>query len=302
MKNEIVDILIKKRELSKEDFKAYLKNRIQMLDKTSAKTIIGPDTSCYIYNDYIGTNTSIQCSVNLLDEVDLLFSYMQYDGDNRILELIYNNITNSEYNEITLLLPFFQMTLLDSLGLSNSNGEREKILDENAKKGKRTTYSEIRNKLLCMCIEKAVLFHNIYKILGFDSQVFFGSIEKEGIPSIHAYNIIRLSPNEKRRLLVDFTDISFIDENGNKDVGVPAAFISDEEYEMLVRGEKITVDMSKFMELYEKKLKPRYDTYGAGISKSDKERILEYNLIHNGQTIDDHLSNKETPSNEEPNL
>ena len=111
MNESIKNILIKKKKISKKAVEDYLKSRIQLLDEQSENiTILKADP--FLYNRYIGKNTCVNCSLgmlvrpndfkdkNLIEQISSISKYQEnlymiYDGDDKIIDLIYNNITEN---------------------------------------------------------------------------------------------------------------------------------------------------------------------------------------------------------------
>ena len=295
MDKSIIKELILKKSISLEDAIDFIKARIQDLDEQSENISIGYNIDNSTYSKFIGRNVKVKISADVFSEPEysiiddslkeslsiarqsLKESVMVFDSDERIPNLIYSSITDRGVG-ISLINELMRTTLIDRAKNFEDVIERSKIFITNALKGRHTNYSEIKDKHLCQCLEFAILIHNTYQILGYDSQILFGMIESNELIGLHAYNILDLSQTNAVRLLIDLSNPYFIDENGERKVGSSVAILTNQEYNELINGKKIYKDMAAFLNrAFHSNLKPRYCSYGLRISQVDKKRILDFN-------------------------
>lgn len=293
MDKSIIKELVSKKRISFNEVIEYINKRIQDLDEQSEKTTIGLYTDSLAYSKFIGKNVKIKIFGDVLTEPylnmgdnslkeylpkiqqSLKESFMVFDGDERMPNLIYNSITDTKVNDIALINELMKISLIDRAKNLEGEIERAKILIVNAIKGKYTNYSEIKNKSLCACVELAVLLHNTFQVLGYNSQVLFGMKETNEFIGLHAYNILDFN---SVKLLIDLSSPYFIDENGEQKIGSPVTILTNPEYNELINGKKVKKDMSNFLNrAYHSNLKPRYSTYGLKVSDADNKKILEFN-------------------------
>ena len=294
MDDSIIKELIQKKRISKEDTIDYIKARIQDLDEQSEKTSIGYNMENSTYSKFIGRNVKVKMSADIFSESEhciiddsleeslsiarqcLKESFMVFDSDERIPNLIYSSITDRGVS-ISLINELMRTTLIDRGKNFEDEIERSKIFLSNALNGKHTSYSEIKEKHLCQCLELAILLHNTYQILGYNSQILFGMIDSNESLGIHTFNILDLSQTNAARLLIDLSNPYFIDENGELKIGIPVAVLTNQEYNELINGKKIYKDMAEFLNhAFHSNLKPRYCSYGLRINQYDKKKMQDF--------------------------
>ena len=293
MDKSIIKELVNKKRISFSEVIDYINKRIKNLDEQSEKTTIGLYTENLTYNKFIGKNVKMKIFGDVLTDSNIFMednslkeylpriqqslkkSFMVFDGDERIPNLIYNSITDTRINDIALINELMKISLIDRAKNLEGEIERAKILIVNAINDKYTNYSEIKAQKLCACIELAVLLHNTFQVLGYDSQVLFGMMETNEFIGLHAYNILDFN---SVKLLIDLSSPYFVDENGERKIGSPVAILNNQEYDELINGKKIQKDMANFLNsTYHSNLKPRYSTYGLKVSDADNKKITEFN-------------------------
>ncbi len=122
MDKSIIKELIIKQSISLDDAIDYIKARIQDLDEQSEKTSIGYNIENSTYSKFIGRNVKVKISADVLSasgysiaddslkeslsiaRQSLKKSFMVFDGDERIPNLIYSCITDKGVNDISLIL------------------------------------------------------------------------------------------------------------------------------------------------------------------------------------------------------
>lgn len=294
MDKSIIKELLLKKSIGIECAIDYIKARIQDLDEQSEKTSIGYNIENSTYSKFIGRNVRVKIFADVFSKSEyslvddslkkslssvhqsLKKSFMIFDGDENIPNLIYNSLTDKGVG-ISLINELMKTSLIYRVKTLEEGIERKKILIANALNNIHTNYSEIKDKSLCECLELAILFHNTYQILGYDSQILFGMIESNESTGMHAYNILDLSQTNAVRLLIDLSNPYFIDENGNRKVGSPIAILTNQEYEDLINGKKVNKNMSEFLNrAFHSNLKPRESIYGLRISQVDKKKLKDF--------------------------
>ena len=294
MDYSIVEKIIRKKSRNPGDAIEYIKTRIQQLEEQSEDNEIGINIRNNTYNKYIGAKIKIRPIADVVidqhshlkdDSIiksiqelkpQLDTAFILYDGDDRIPNIIVNSVRGNSFNILYLIEEMLKTIRINLCNGYDDNILRTKLFLSNAIDSKPTTYSELKDKNLCACVEISLLFHNILQIMGYNSDIVFGTLQQNDIIGSHAYNLLHLPT---AIMLIDIINYIFMDENGLTKSGAAVALLTTEEYDQLKAGKKISKDMADFFsKVSHIKLKPKFYTYGIGCSKSDKDKIYNYRM------------------------
>lgn len=212
-------------------------------------------------------------------------------GDTDVPDLVYDDIElyisllknikerTSDYNELIL---FSELTYgIDEYLPGNSSGllDRSLIYYSGAKNKKSSiSIKEIKEEKCAFCSEKSGLSHNIFKLLGIDSSLIVGKKDNEN----HAYNIIYpRGYNSEPAVLYDPSfSLSFTNAENRKVSMGYFKVLSAEEFEKLINGEKVTLDLKSsgeklkkyYSSLDEFEMKSEISTYKMGLGRTKLEK------------------------------
>lgn len=120
------------------------------------------------------------------------------------------------------------------------------------------TKEEISNNKVAFCSEKAGLSHNMFKLLGFDSEVVAGARDLE----LHAYNLVYPKGYGKFSAVIYDPShfVNFLNDNKKISKGYFKK-LTEEEYYALKMGEPIKMDFSNTENEYRRLYGERLDNY-----------------------------------------
>ena len=225
------------------------------------------------FNEFISDKVHYKASSNVgnTDVPDLV-----YDDIELYISLLKNiKERTSDYNELIL---FSELTYgIDEYLPGNSSGlfNRSMIYYSGAKNKKSSiSIKEIKEEKCAFCSEKSGLSHNIFKLLGIDSSLIVGKKDNES----HAYNIIYpRGYNSEPAVLYDPSfSLSFTNAENRKVSMGYFKVLSAEEFEKLINGEKVTLDLKSsgeklkkyYSSLDEFEMKSEISTYKMGLGRT----------------------------------
>lgn len=223
-----------------EEIIDFVKKRIQELEEKSIETTVGQNYTT-TFEEYISEKTHYKAGARLKDAEcpDLV-----YDDITPYINLVKAIKQNSCYNELTLFsIIFFEVYNYlpsDDFGLGRA-------FTYLGNKGKRVSIKQIRDNACAFCSEKSGMAHNMFKFLGIDSEVVIGYRDSER----HAYNIIY--PNGYRNEPMVIYDPSFFVNFVMNDKKLSFGYfkaLRREDYEKLMSGIQIKIDLSKTEKTY----------------------------------------------------
>ena len=223
-----------------EEIIDFVKKRIQELEEKSIETTVGQNYTT-TFKEYISEKTHYKAGEKLHDAEcpDLV-----YDDITPYVNLIKAIKHNNWYNILTLLSTVF-FEVYDYLPSRDIGYERAFTYLRN--KGKRVSIKQISDNSCAFCSEKAGMAHNMFKFLGIDSEVVCGYRDSER----HAYNIVY--PNGYGNEPMVIYDPSFFVNFVMNDKKISFGYfkaLRREDYEKLMSGIPIKIDLSKTEKIY----------------------------------------------------
>ena len=258
-----------------DDIKKFISERIKELE-TDEEKIVGQNYTDR-FDDFISNNIHYKPADRLGDTEcpDLV-----YDDMTPYISLIKSIRENSWYNELTLFTTIF-FEIYGYLPNSGDIGLDRYFTYKSHEDSGRVSIKDIKNNECAFCSENSGLSHNMFKLLGIDSSVICGM--RDNVP--HAYNIIypKGYGNNPAVMYDPSHHIDFIDKAGNKKSFGYYKVLSKEEYEKMLNGENVTLDISvsgeKLKQLYGYngaldgfEMKQESPTYGIGTGKTKLQR------------------------------
>ena len=239
---------IKKRILSfksDQEILEFIKNRIIELEQNLVPEKIGFGYK-NIYNDYISSEIKYIVGHSFFKDD---FPSLVFDDVTPYFELIKQLSKSKEYyNELYLFTPL----MYEVFNYLSSTERRVNALDTarkrdklylNALRNQKSTISikEFHDEKLGLCGENAGIAHNLFKILGIDSQLVIGKRNDEE----HAFNIVfpRGYDSTPAVLFDPSHTINFkSEEQKNYSLGY-FKVLTSEEYNKMISGGTISIDL-----------------------------------------------------------
>lgn len=232
-KDEISNIIFKLQ--NNEEIVDFINKRLASLELTSVEKTVGQNYTDS-FRDYISSKIHYKTVENFSDteSPDLV-----YDDILPYYNLIMSLKEDGWYNILSLFTTIF--FLIDEYLPNDDMMGLGRFFVYSANKGKRVSIKTIREKEVAFCSEKVGLAHNIFKFLGFDSEVVFGARDNE----MHAYNFVYPNGYEKEPIILFDPSyfVNFVNDNGNKlSFGFYQAFSKD-DFDDLKGGKPITMNL-----------------------------------------------------------
>lgn len=172
---------------SEEEIVEFVKSRIEELEQSSKETMVSPE-----YMDTFDDFLSSKVHYKLLDPKrcpDLV-----YDDIKPYIELIAKlSAEKSYFNEMYLFGPLMHLIFNYMSRKENRDNPYDNLVERTllyvnaANRGEKSiSIKEFNKGKYALCFENAGLAHNIFKILGIDSQIVFGKVDEEP----HAFNFV----------------------------------------------------------------------------------------------------------------
>lgn len=241
---------------TEEEIKSFVQERLNELEQNSQEETIGQGYTD-IYKDFISSKTHYKPAAKFgdVDCPDLL-----YDDMTDYIDLIKEIKKNNFYNFTTLFSTIFFLMARNLK--SGDEIDRLFVYSKNKNNGK-VSIKDIKDFSCAFCSERAGLAHNMFKFLGLDSELICGT--KDGVN--HAYNLVFPNGYEETPAIVydPSSHIDYLDSNNRKISFGYFVPLSKEEYDMMLVGQKVELDLDKSS----KKLDSLYNL---------SERFLEYSL------------------------
>ena len=223
-----------------EEIRHFIQQRIEELEAKSEEKVVGQN-----YTDSFGDYISSKIHYKYADKMqgtecpDLV-----YDDIEPYVNLIKAIKEQAWYNELLLFTTIFhevkEYLPCDDIGLG-------RYFTYVAHKGGKVSIKEIRDDGVAFCSEKSGLAHNMFKILGIDSEVVVGARDAE----LHAY--ILVYPNGYGNFPVVIYDpshfVNFLNGNKKLSFGYYKA-LNEEGYNSLKRGEPYRIDLTNTENTY----------------------------------------------------
>ena len=219
-------------EIGEENIEEFVKTRISELENMGEEKSVEHST----FRDYISLRTHYKPGENSNSECpDLLFDdYLPY------CNLVKNLSINGTYNEYAALtLVFFEVYKYlpseDATGLIRG-------FTYASHKDDKLSIRVVRDNKCANCYEKAALAHNLFKFLGFDSELVNGYRDGQK----YAFNIVYPNGyNGDTALIFDSTLYVDFEKDGTK---YPYAYfeaVKQEDINRLLNKEDVDLDLGK---------------------------------------------------------
>ena len=228
-----------------EEILEFIKSRIMELESTAQEKTVGQGYTA-TFDDYISSKVNYKPAASIPNSEcpNLIF-----DDPQPYFELI-KEIKDSGYNELSILGPImFEVFNYMSSEESKENdisttNDRSMLYYSAMKKGiKNISIKEFHDNKCALCSENAGLAHNIFKLLGIDSEVVIGKRNTEP----HAYNFI--FPRGYNSGPVILFDPSFVInfKNNKGDFYGFGYFkvLTTEEYNNLISGNDVYINLDE---------------------------------------------------------
>jgi hypothetical protein len=225
---------------SEEEIIDFVNKRIGELEESSRETTVGQNYTT-TFREYISQKTHYKPGNRFEDGEcpDLV-----YDDLTPYIDLLKSIKKRNWYNELTLFTTIFYDVYnylpSDDIGL-------ERAFTYMSKKDGRLSIKEIKDNSCAFCSEKAGMAHNLFKFLDIDSELVCGYRNDE----MHAYNLVY--PNgygNEPMIIYDPSFFVHFDKEGSRiNLGYFKALKRD-DYEKILRGEAIPIDISKTEKMY----------------------------------------------------
>lgn len=225
-----------------EEIRQFVQQRIEELESQSEEKTVGQNYTDS-FSDYISSKVHYKPAEKMKDAEcpDLV-----YDDIEPYVNLIKAIKESSWYNELSLFTTIFfevyKYLPSDDIGLG-------RYFTYASHKGDKVSIKEIRDNGVAFCSEKSGLAHNMFKLLGIDSEVVVGARDSE----MHAYNLVY--PKGYGNFPVAIYDPSHFVSFRNGDKKISFGYyktLNQEEYESLKNGIPYMIDLTKTESAYRK--------------------------------------------------
>ncbi len=230
-----------------EEIMSFIKLRIEELESIAQEKVVGQGYTT-IFDDYISSKVKFKPVASLKNKE---CPNLIYDDVLPYFELIKKLATEKTYlNELFLFKPlmleiFNYMSSKESKDNIYDTLEKRQLLYFNAMKtGKKSlSIKEFYKNKAAFCSENTGLAHNIFKILGIDSQFVIGKRNNEN----HAFNIIfpKGYGNSPAVLFDSSFTINFKDNLGNICSFGYFKVLTDDEYNNILLGNSTPIVLEK---------------------------------------------------------
>ena len=223
---EIIDFL---RTASEEECSKFIEDRLQILNETD-KGIIGglsyipvePQNGCALAFRFTLTDNKSVIAIDSYGEGGYIF-----DESETVSKMLIENIKKLNVNDIEGLFAVTTKVVFDYFGCRKPVGapeDRYDLVEESRQKNPLMSsigdtygrFSAFKGTQKGWCHERSAIVHQLFKILGVESQIVTTPIiiERNGNQSsdAHSFNMIRI---DGKTILIDTTMMNFV---GEKDV------------------------------------------------------------------------------------
>lgn len=281
---------------SDEEIEKFVLERLNELEKDAEDKVVGQGFTD-IYRGFIGKKTHFKAggSVGKFICPDLDMDYITpYVNVIRELKKM------SEFDILYLLsIIFYELNELSPLGKGDV-GSRTAFYFDAAYNSKKVSLKDIFNSGDAYCSERSALAHNIFKVIGIDSEIVIGFRDLEP----HAYNVIFKDGYDKEPMIL-FDCSHFVSFISNKEHNSCAYFMGMKEnkYNELISGNPFKPEMDKTERYYRHKFgfdekytfEAEIPKYIVGINNNPNKEYsfedLNY-LAHNENGVETVGSNK----------
>ncbi|MDY2724382.1 MAG: hypothetical protein SPF04_02910 [Bacilli bacterium] len=228
-----------------EEIESFISLRIAELESIAQEKIVGQDHTI-TFNDYISSKVKFKPVASLKNKE---CPNLIYDDILPYFELIKELATNQSYlNELYLFTPLmfeifnYMSSKENKDNIEDTLIERQLLYFNAMNTGKENiSIKEFHKNKYAFCSENTGLAHNIFKILGIDSQFVIGKRNNEN----HAFNII--FPNgygNSPAVLFDASyTIDFTNDLGNRYSLGYFKVLTPEEYSNMLSGNSTPINL-----------------------------------------------------------
>ncbi len=228
-----------------EEIESFISLRIAELESIAQEKIVGQDHTI-TFNDYISSKVKFKPVASLKNKE---CPNLIYDDILPYFELIKELATNQSYlNELYLFTPLmfeifnYMSSKENKDNIEDTLIERQLLYFNAMNTGKENiSIKEFHKNKYAFCSENTGLAHNIFKILGIDSQFVIGKRNNEN----HAFNII--FPNgygNSPAVLFDASyTIDFTNDLGNRYSLGYFKVLTPEEYNNMLSGKSTPINL-----------------------------------------------------------
>lgn len=228
-----------------EEIESFISLRIAELESIAQEKIVGQDHTI-TFNDYISSKVKFKPVASLKNKE---CPNLIYDDTLPYFELIKELATNQSYlNELYLFTPLmfeifnYMSSKENKDNIEDTLIERQLLYFNAMNTGKENiSIKEFHKNKYAFCSENTGLAHNIFKILGIDSQFVIGKRNNEN----HAFNII--FPNgygNSPAVLFDASyTIDFTNDLGNRYSLGYFKVLTPEEYNNMLSGKSTPINL-----------------------------------------------------------
>lgn len=228
-----------------DELKSFLQSRINELEEESGERTVGQGHTV-TFREYISSKTHYKPAASIGKKPCPDLVYDDYTPYFELLKKIHKmGIDYAE--EVFFFNPIMQeiSNYIFDGNKSIDEYDRHMIYFSAAYRGEKTvSISQFKHKSCALCSERSGMAHNMFKILGMNSEVVIGTRNNEP----HAYNLIFPKGYENiPAVLVDFSNPAKCEsKSSHKVYDLPYyKVLSEEEYYSLMEGNPISINATK---------------------------------------------------------
>lgn len=241
------------------DVEALVNERMKELEESSKEDTIGQGYTD-IYKGFISSKIHYKPAAKLGDTdcPDLVYDDM-FDYINLI-----NDIRKNKSYNLTSLFTSMLFSINDTLPSNGDERDRLFVYMSNANRSS-MSIKEIKKLECAYCSEKAGLSHNMFKFLGYDSELICG--QRNGVN--HAYNLVFPNgyDNSPAVLYDPSHHINYVNDNGRKISFGYFIELDESQYNLMLVGNMVDLSTEKSISRLERfyDMNDRYPDYKAQI-------------------------------------
>ncbi len=221
---------------SQEDVETLVNERIEELENNSKEETMGQGYTD-IYRGFISSKVHYKAAKKRKEECPDLV----YDDISDYVDLI-NDIRKSKSYNLTSLFTSMFFSINDNLPSTGDERDRLFVYMSNASRSK-VSIKDIKKESCAYCAEKAGMSHNMFKFLGYDSELICG--QRNGVN--HAYNIVFPNGYDNTPAIIydPSHHIDYVNHLGHKISFGYFIELEDSQYELMLVGNMIDLNLDK---------------------------------------------------------
>ena len=233
-----------------EKLELFLQNRINELEGEAQERTVGQDYTT-TFQEYISSKTHYKPVGGIKDHACPDLVYDDYEPYFELFKEIYR-LSKGVQDSFVSFEPFLFDCIKQIISHYTFDGNRSIDQDDRDmfyfsaayREEKAVRISQFKHKSMALCSENSGMAHNMFKILGMDSEVVMGSRNNNN----HAYNLF--FPNGYGNIPAVLVDFSFPakceSKSSHKVYDLPYyKVLSEEEYHNLMEGKPISINATK---------------------------------------------------------